>query len=283
MWLSYKILQIMNFEFEKSSKIWENVSMNTACVDNGSRWRRWLLVVGGGALLNFKNSASSGYSIFLHSGGGATRLLTQPSQPEPDTKVRKYVSVLKWKLGLRWRPNHCVEIYNFSAWTPRCYVFWLVGFSQSGSFPIEEMNGSSGQPEHQRCWNLCVLRKKYCNERIWQRCAHNKLLQHLRGYLISIPGRMLNGSPRKKHSSSESPRPPRASSSPPSSPSSFPGGSTGVKRNPLWRDSFQHLQEEETDFILSKIGNCIFSDCSNNHNQVWSWRTTPIFQDLLKM
>ena len=51
-------------------------------------------MVGGGALLNFKNCASSGYSFFLHS-GGATRLLTQPSQPEPDTKVREYVSVLK--------------------------------------------------------------------------------------------------------------------------------------------------------------------------------------------
>ena len=155
---SYK-RQITNLEFEKSSKIWENVSMNGAYVDNGSRWRRWLLVVGGGALLNFKNSASSGYSIFLHS-GGATRLLTQPSQTDPDTKVRKYVSVLKWKLGLRWRPNHCVEIYNFSAWTPRCYVFWPVGFYQFDSFSIEEMNGSSGQPEHQRSWGKSIAMRE---------------------------------------------------------------------------------------------------------------------------
>ena len=43
-----------------------------------------------------------------------------------------------------------------------------------------------------------------------------------------------------------------------------------VKRNPLWRNSFQHLQKEETNLILSQIGYCIFFDCPDNHYQVLS-------------
>ena len=54
----------------------------------------------------------------------------------------------------------CRNIYNFAAWTPCCYVFWLVGFSQFGSFSIEEMNGSSGQPEHQRSWGNSVAMRE---------------------------------------------------------------------------------------------------------------------------
>ena len=58
------------------------------------------MVEGGVAVLHFKNCASSGYSIFLHS-GGATRLLTTITALNPNFIPHPNVSVFKVKT--RWR------------------------------------------------------------------------------------------------------------------------------------------------------------------------------------